>query len=57
MGLALRIYAQVMERDEDDRAKLRALIEGTGFMSIDVDGGPSTETDAPTADIEAGEKH
>ena len=56
VGLALRIYAQVMERDEDDRAKLRALIEGTGFMSIAVDGGSSTETDAPTADIEAGEE-
>jgi integrase len=55
-GLALRIYAQVMERDEGDRAKLKALIEGAEFMSIDVDGGSSTGTEAPTADIEAGEK-
>jgi hypothetical protein len=55
-GLALRIYRQAMRRDEDERAKLRALVEGVGFVSIDVDGGSSTRTEAPTADIETGEK-
>ena len=44
------------QRDEGDRGKLRALIEGTGFMSIDVDGGSSTGTVPTIADIEAGEE-
>jgi hypothetical protein len=44
-----------MRRDEDERAKLRALVEGVEFVSIDVDGGSSTQTEAATADIETGE--
>jgi hypothetical protein len=44
-----------MERDEGDRAKLKALIDGAEFVSIDVDGGSSTQIEAPTADIEDGE--
>jgi hypothetical protein len=33
-GLALRIYAQAMGRDEAERSKLRALVEGVGFTPI-----------------------
>jgi integrase len=33
-GLALRIYAQAMGRDDDERSKLSALVEGSGFAPI-----------------------
>jgi hypothetical protein len=36
-GLALRIYRQAMRRDETERAKLRALVEGVGFGPVETD--------------------
>jgi integrase len=43
-SLALRIYAQAMGRDEAERSKLRGLVEGAEFLSIDVDESQSTQT-------------
>jgi hypothetical protein len=36
-----------MERDEGDRAKLKALIEGTEFMSRDVNGAEIDTEESP----------
>ncbi len=33
-GLALRIYAQAMRRDDDEQARLRALVDGEGLGSL-----------------------
>jgi hypothetical protein len=45
-GLGLRIYRQAMRRDEAERAKLRALIEGVELRPIEAD---EAETERPAA--------
>jgi integrase len=47
-GLALRIYAQAMGRDDAERSKLRALVEGIGFTPINADERESAQTEGPT---------
>jgi hypothetical protein len=47
-GLALRISAQAMGRDDAERSKLRALVEGIGFTPIDADERESAQTEGPT---------
>jgi integrase len=54
-GLALRIYAQAMGRDEDERSKLRALVEGVGFGPIKASGAKMDSSADSIADIETGE--
>ncbi len=52
-GLAPRIYRQAMRRGEDERAKLRALVEGSDWAHMgtrDQDNGtPATETELVAA--------
>lgn len=55
-GLALRIYRQAMRRDEAERGKLRALVEGVEFRPIKADGAESEKAAASAADIAVGEK-
>jgi integrase len=54
-ALALRIYAQAMARDEAERSKLRALVEGGEFRPIETDEGSSAQTSGPSQDIRHGE--
>jgi hypothetical protein len=42
-GLALRIYRQAMRRDDTERAKLKALVEGSEFRPIEADEAKTTE--------------
>jgi hypothetical protein len=54
-GLALRIYRQAMRRDEAERSRLRALIEGVELRPIGADGADEGDPTTSTADIEHGE--
>jgi hypothetical protein len=54
-ALALRIYAQGMGRDEDERSKLRALVEGAGFSRIKSHFAEPDDSASLTADIGTGE--
>lgn len=49
-GLALRIYAQAMRRDEDEKTKLRALVDGAELAVI---GRRGSEADQSAAEREA----
>jgi integrase len=46
-GLALRIYAQAMGRDDAERSRLRALVEGMRFTPINADERESAQTEDP----------
>lgn len=46
-GLALRIYAQAMRRDESDTERLRALVEGTHLAVI----GSRADSGQTSADV------
>ena len=54
-GLALRIYRQAMRRDEAERGRLRALVEGVEFRPIEADGADGGDRATLAADIEDGE--
>ncbi len=46
-GLALRVYRQAMRRGEDEKAQLRALVEGSEsqWAQQDMKHGPTAVTD------------
>jgi hypothetical protein len=44
-----------MGRDDAERSKLRALVEGVEFRPIETDESPSAQTSALSRDIETGE--
>ncbi len=45
-GLALRIYAQAMRVDEDERQELRKLVEGEEFRPIKSDDAVAAEAES-----------
>lgn len=49
-GLALRIYAQAMRRDDGDSGRLRALIEGADWADMGRRAEPGEATEAPGTD-------
>jgi len=48
-GLALRLYAQAMRRDESQKAQLRALVEGAAWANMGQRAAIASTGEAPAA--------
>lgn len=48
-GLALRIYAAAMRRNDDEQGRLKALVEGAPWVPVGTDGATKADASSPTS--------
>lgn len=48
-GLALRIYAAAMRRNDDEQGRLKALVEGAPWVPVGTDGAARANAPSPTS--------